>query len=146
MNLNKHKFLELRQDVPNRTAAVTVELALTIGLAFFFFFAAFEFCRVSMLRHTIETAVYEGARAAIVPGGTKQDVQDKVKFTLKTVGIRNSSTKVTPETLTLNTPTVTVQVEVPIKGNMYLPPMFFKDNTLRRSIDMQRETPATAKK
>ena len=58
----------------NRRGAAAVEFAMTAGLAFFFFFAALEFCRVSMMRHTVQNALYEGARIGIVPGATASDV------------------------------------------------------------------------
>ena len=123
-----------------RRGVVTVELALTVGLLFFFFFAAFEFCRVTMIRHTIENAVYEGARKAVPPGGSADDVRQEVRKILRTVGVRSSRIAVDPEVIALGTPRVSVTVEVPIDGNLYLPAMFFKNRTLIRGITMQRET------
>lgn len=123
-----------------RRAAVSVELALTIGLAFFFFFAALEFSRVSMLRHTMEHAVYEGARQAVIPGGTASDVENEVQRILRTVGVRTSQTVVNPSEIALSTPEVEVSLEVPLDGNLYFSPFFFKDRTLTRSITLQRET------
>ncbi len=124
----------------NRRGAVTVELALTIGMAFFFFFTALEFSRVSMLRHTVEHAVYEGARKGVVPGSTANEVETEVARVLRTVGIRRSETIVNPSEISLTTPDIEVTVKVPLEGNLYLPPVFFRDRTLERTIRMQRET------
>ncbi len=82
-----------------RRGALTVELALTIGLAFFFFFAAFEFCRVSMIRHTVDNAVYEGARAGIIPGATATEVENEARRILRTLNLSNVDVDVTPATL-----------------------------------------------
>jgi Flp pilus assembly protein TadG len=126
----------------HRSGAVTVELALTISLAFFFFFSALEFSRVAMIRHTIEHAVYEGARQGVVPGGTANDIQQEVQRVLRTVGIRRSTTTVTPQNIQLNTPEVEVKVNVPLDGNLFLPALFFRSKVLERSFTMQRETQA----
>ncbi len=128
-----------------RRAAVTVEFALTIGLVFFFFFAAFEFTRVAMVRHTIENAIYEGARQGVVPGATSDAVEAKVRSVLGIIGIRSSTIDVQPQRIALATPEISVTVEVPVNGNMYLPPIFFKDRFMKRTIVMQRETPSNAR-
>ena len=51
-----------------RRGAVTVEFAITCGLAFFFFFAAFEFSRVAMIRATMDNAVCEAGRVGVFAG------------------------------------------------------------------------------
>ena len=56
-----------------RTGAVMVEFVIVAPLLFLFFFAAFEFCRVAMIRHTADNAVYEGARIGIIPGATADE-------------------------------------------------------------------------
>lgn len=129
----------------DRRGAVTVELALTIGLLFFFFFASFEFCRVNMLRHSLENAIYEGARMGAVPGATTSDVRDEILRVLRTIGVRKADIDVQPSTLKLDTPEIRVSVAVPIKGNLFLPPLFFKDRELQRSMTMLREVPSNAR-
>ncbi len=49
-----------------------VEFAIVAPLLFFLFFASMEFCRVAMIRHTADNAVYEGCRVGIIPGATQQ--------------------------------------------------------------------------
>ncbi len=123
-----------------RLGAVTVELALTISLAFFFFFAALELSRVAMLRHTIENAVYEGARVGALPGGSSNEVKDEVRRVLRIVGVRNSDITTSPETIAIDTPDIEVSVRVPLAGNLYFPPLFFQNKVLERTFRMQRET------
>ena len=63
---------------------MAVEFAITAGLAFLFFFGAFEFSRVAMIRGTIDNAIYEGARLGITPGATAPEVEKKVRDILGT--------------------------------------------------------------
>jgi Flp pilus assembly protein TadG len=128
-----HKKAKLRQ------GAVLVEMAVTIGLAFFFFFAALEFCRVSMIRHTVEHALYEGARAGIVPGATVSEVQTRARNVLRTVGLSTINIDVTPSVLTQSTRDVSVRIRLPLDQNLYAPAFFFRGRTLDRTLTMQRE-------
>ncbi len=52
-----------------------VEFAIVAPLLFLFFFAAMEFCRVAMIRHTADNAVYEGCRVGIIPGATVDEAK-----------------------------------------------------------------------
>ena len=45
-----------------RPGATLLEFAVVVPLLFLCFFAAFEFCRVAMIQHTADNAVYEGCR------------------------------------------------------------------------------------
>ncbi len=86
----------LRHCKSARKGATTVEFAITCSFAFFFFFAALEFSRVAMYRHTVENALYEGARAGIVPGATADKVRNKTRELLAIAGITDATIDVTP--------------------------------------------------
>jgi Flp pilus assembly protein TadG len=122
-----------------RRGAVSVELALTVGLAFFFFFASFEFSRVAMIRGTVDNAIYEGARAGVIPGATVADVENKTREILKSSLIRNASVTVTPNPLLSRDATVTVRVDVALDRNTFSPSMFFGGKLVSRSFTMKRE-------
>ena len=100
-----------------RRGAVTVEFALCLPLVLAVFFAAFEFCRANMLRHTADNAAYEGARAAIVPGATADDAEETAIILLDTVGASGATVEIDPETIEPDTPEVTVTVTVPMDDN-----------------------------
>ena len=123
----------------SRRAAVAVEMAITCGMAFFFFFAALEFCRVSMMRHTVEHALYEGARQGIIPGATVDEVQSKARGVMRTIGIRSVSIDVTPATIVSSTPEIAVRIRMPLDQNLFAPAFFFRGRVLDRTIVMQRE-------
>ncbi len=123
----------------NRHGAAAVEFALTAGLAFFFFFAALEFCRVAMIRHTVENALYEGARAGIVPGATAANVTTRAQNILGTLGLRSVTIQVTPNPIIATTQTVQVRIQVPLNQNLFGPAKFFSGKTIDRTFTMQRE-------
>ncbi|QDS90429.1 TadE-like protein [Rosistilla ulvae] len=140
---NKHS--SRRQPIASRSArsrrgAVAVEFALTAGIAIAFFFASFEFCRVAMIRHTVDNAVYEAARTGIVPGATSNEVRAKATEILSTIGITNANIKVNPTNITSNSANLTVDITVPIEKNAFGASLFFKGKNVQRALKMSRET------
>ncbi len=122
-----------------RMGAVTVEMALTVGLAFLFFFAALEFSRVSMIQHTVAHALYEGGRQGIIPGATAQKVRDTASSILATIGLSEATITVTPAAIDNATPEITVRIQLPLDRGLFAPAIFFVGKTFDRSLTMQRE-------
>jgi Flp pilus assembly protein TadG len=123
----------------SRKGAVTVEMALTASLAFFFFFAALEFTRVSMMRHTVENALYEGGRQGIIPGATASEVQATSARVLRTIGITGASISVTPSTNENSTREIAVRIQLPLDQGLFASAVFFVGKTLDRTLVMRRE-------
>lgn len=122
-----------------RRGAVAVEMAITIGLVFFFFFASLEFCRVAMMRHTVEHALYEGARQGVIPGATVSEVDSRARSVLRTIGIRSADITVTPSVLSNSTPEVSIRIRMPLDQNLFAPAFFFRGRSIDRTFVMQRE-------
>jgi Flp pilus assembly protein TadG len=116
-----------------------IEFAFVAPLLFFFFFAAFEFCRVAMIRHTADNAVYEAARVAVVPGATADEAHDEAELILSTLGLTNTDIVITPAVIDRDTPEVTVRIQIPLDENSFVPPQFFGGHTVRRELTLQRE-------
>jgi hypothetical protein len=112
---------------------------MTLPCVLLFFFAAFEFCRFSMLSHTVDNAVYEATRRGIISGATAADVEATGRQLLATLGIRAASFTVTPGAITRETPQLTVEIAVPYNENSFVPPRFFNGAEIRRSLTMVRE-------
>lgn len=125
--------------LPPRRGAISVEFALTAGLAFLFFFGAFEFARVAMIRGTIDNAIYEGARVGITPGATAADVNKKVRDILGFSLVRSADITITPNPIQFNSPTISVTVDLPLDKNTFSPAQFFKGRSIQRTIQMKRE-------
>jgi Flp pilus assembly protein TadG len=123
----------------DRSGAVLVEFALCAPILFFFFFTAFEFSRVNMIRQSIENAAYEGSRRGIVPGATAADCENSARVVLNSISARVANVTVTPSVIQPDTDEVTVRVDVPINDNSWVAPFFFKDMTASTSMTMRRE-------
>jgi Flp pilus assembly protein TadG len=123
----------------NRRGAVLVEFALCAPILFFFFFTAFEFSRVNMIRQSIENAAYEGSRRGIVPGATANDCKNAARVVLNSISARVATVTVSPSTIGPNTDQVTVRIDVPINENSWVVPFFFKDMTVSTAMTMKRE-------
>ena len=122
-----------------RRGAAMVEMAITSGLAFFFFFAALEFCRVSMIRHSVENALYEGARHGIVPGATESEIQNTARSVLNRIGVSGATINVSPRNIQNSTPEVSVRIRLPLDRGLFAPALFFAGKSLDRTLVMQRE-------
>ncbi|MEM6365928.1 MAG: TadE family protein [Planctomycetota bacterium] len=116
-----------------------MEFALVVPIVLMFFFGGFEFCRVAMIRHTADNAVYEGARRGIIPGGTRGEVVAEATRVLSTIGIRNAAVDVTPGRIDDDTEELTVSVTVPIDSNSFVPAQYFIGRVITRQLTMRRE-------
>ncbi len=122
-----------------RPGAVMVEMAITSSLAFMFFFAALEFCRIGMIRHTVENALYEGARVGIVPGATPAQIQTVARSVLARIGITGAVIDVSPAVIDNSTREVSVRIRLPLDSGLFAPAKFFLGKSLDRTFVMQRE-------
>jgi Flp pilus assembly protein TadG len=120
-----------------RGGAVVVEMAFVLPVILLFFFAASEFTRVALMRPTIDTAVYDAARRAMVPGATAADAERVARGVLATVGITNATFSVS--TLRVDVPRVTVTIVASVEANTLGPARFFRGRTISRSLTLRRE-------
>ncbi len=123
----------------DRRGTTAVEFALVAPLLFLFFFAAFEFVRVVMIRHTADNAVYEACRVGIIPGATAGEVSAEATRIMSTIGATNVTLSVSPGTITGDTEEVTVRIEVPLDQNSYVPNQFVAGRSIIRELTLRRE-------
>lgn len=124
---------------PQRRGVTAVEFAMVAPLLFLFFFAQLEFSRANMLRHSLRTACYEGCREGIVVGATAEDIEMATEHTLRAIGLKEYTVRVTPAAINNNTKDVTVFVSVPISENSWYPPFFLQGVRLENQMTMERE-------
>lgn len=136
-NHRRHS-LRMRAQAPRR-GGLTVEFALTIGLAFFFFFAAMEFSRVAQLRHTVDHATYEACRSGVIPGATAEQVEARARQVMGTAFARNLNVQVQPNPIRSDTAKISVTVGVPLDQNLFVPARFFGGKRFDRTFTMERE-------
>lgn len=123
----------------HRRGVTASEFAIVAPLLFFFFFGAFEFCRVAMIRHTADNAVYEACRFGMIPGATTGETEAEARRVMGTLGVRNVTVAVDPPQITRDTEQVTVRVEVPLDKNSFVPNQFVAGRTIVRELSLRRE-------
>lgn len=116
-----------------------VEFAIVAPILFLFFFAAFEFCRANMIRHTVDNAVYEAARTGILPGATSGEVRAEAERILNTLGLNTSTIEIIPGTIADDTEEVTVRIDVPLDENSFIAGQFMVGRNIVRELTMIRE-------
>ena len=122
-----------------RVAATTVEFALTAGIAIMFLFAMLEYGRVSMMKQSVELALYEGGRKGVVAGATSQEVIAEANRVLAISRVTGAAVLVSPATITDQTRELTVRIRVPLDRGLFGPVQFFRGKSLDRSLTMKRE-------
>ena len=122
-----------------RRGAATVEFAITAPIVFLLFFAAFDFCRLSMITHTAEQAAYEGARRGAIPGATALQAQQEAESELARIGIQQASVAVSPSEILSSTERVTVTVRIPLAANGWVSPRVLNNSYITRSCTLTRE-------
>jgi len=122
-----------------RSGATVVEVASCLPVLFLVLFAGYEFGRANMLHHASESAAYEGARIGVVPGATPKKIEEAARFVLQSVGARNAEVIVTPNVIEQDTPTVKVEILIPMKSNTLFLPFFTKKAVFQGECEMTRE-------
>lgn len=101
----------------SRKGASSLEFALVGSTLFLLIFAAVEFVRVNLVRHTANHACYEAARHVIVPGGNRNEAMDRARSVLSHLGIRDAQIVITPNEITEETTTIRVEIDIPMRRN-----------------------------
>ncbi len=124
-----------------RRGATLIEFALVFPIVMLFVGALLEFSRVSMLRHSADTAAYEGARVGVVVGAKKQAIVDAANALLTSAQLKKWTVSVFPETIQENTAFVRVQVDIPVAENSWVSPFLFTEHTVTSTVTLVTERP-----
>ncbi len=127
--------------IENRRGAMLVEIAIVLPIIFLMIAAFIELSRAWMLKQTADSAAYEGARAAIVAGAVPSDGRIAAENLLRSSGIKTWRTSIEPQTITEDTTYVKVVVTIPVTGNTWISPFFFKQTELTSSVTLITERP-----
>lgn len=123
----------------DRRGAASVEFAVTFMVLFLIFCVVVEFARTNIVRHTVDAATYEGARAAIIPGATANDALVTAQQILAAGKIKSATITVTPNPILENSNTVTVQIQAPLNANAWITPRFFLNRNVQSSCTLITE-------
>ena len=127
-----------------RRGAITVEFALICTAFFAIVLGTIEFSRISIIRHAVDNAAYEGARTGIVPGATASEVVAATQAHLNNVQLTSANITVTPSVITDSTPSVTVDIEIPVGANSWVVPNFGNGLQLTATSTMRTEIARSA--
>ena len=122
-----------------------VEFALVAPVFFLLIVTCIEFCRLNMIRNLAQDAAYYAARRCMVPGATKSEIESMVNRTLSSLGTRGATISVNNgSSLNDSSPTVTVEVRIPIGSNALIMPNFTREIEFRAisTIRTERQNPA----
>ncbi|QDV73345.1 TadE/TadG family type IV pilus assembly protein [Botrimarina mediterranea] len=125
-----------------RRGVVAVEFAFCASIVFFFFLTMIEVARFHIVRHSLDQAVYAGARVGIVPGATAADVNQSVTERLAMAGVVGATITVTPPVINTSTQAVTVHVAAPYNENSWTLPKFFSGVDVVAEMTLDHENVA----
>ena len=131
----------LKLSKSSRSGAVLVEFALVLPVIMFTFACLVEISRVMLLQHTADTAAYEGARSAMVPGAISANAVNTATELLTAARLKTTKVTVTPALIDETTPLVTVLVEIPVEANYWISPMLFQNMIVKSEVTLFSERP-----
>ncbi|MEO1498256.1 MAG: TadE family protein [Planctomycetota bacterium] len=131
-----------RRRPDDRRGTATVEFAFSASIVFFLFLAMIEVGRFHVVRHSMDQAVYMGARTGIVPGATAAEVEQIVEDRLDAAGVVNPTIVVTPNTIDDTTQAVTVTATASYDANSWAIPKFFGGLDVVAQITLDHENVA----
>ena len=118
----------------------TVEFAMTVPIMFLIFFACLDFVRYNLLRNVVTHSAYEGARAAIVPGNTTQDVEDIIRRKMAPIaGGMDYTITLDPKEIPTNANQIKVTLEVDISKGGFVVSKYFTRNKVTESLTIMNE-------
>ena len=108
-----------------RNGVAAVEFALAATVLFLVIAVSIEFSRMNMIRHSVDNAAYEGARAGIILNADAAEVRATANQIMASVRARGVTVDIDPTTIEDDTPEIIVTVTVPSDRNGFITPKFF---------------------
>ncbi|MEN0109675.1 MAG: TadE/TadG family type IV pilus assembly protein [Planctomycetota bacterium] len=125
-----------------RWGTATVEFAFSASIVFMLFLAMIEVARFHIVRHSMDQAVYMGAREAIVPGRTAEQAETIVNDRLRAAGVVGSTVTIVPGVIDSTTESVTVRASADYEQNSWALPKFFGGMSVNAEITLDHENVA----
>ncbi len=124
-----------------RRGVAAVELAVCLPVIVLLVLGTIEACSMIFLKQSLSVAAYEGARTAIIPGKTKDDVQAACQQLLADRNVNGGQVTVKPADIAALNPGdfVDVTVSAPCNANSVVPNTFYRGRTLSATASMMIE-------
>ncbi len=134
-------FARIQQPSRSRGGVALVEFAIVFPIVLLVFAGMIEISRILLLQHSADTAAYEGARSAMVPGATAAEASQASQTLLRAVGLKSFAVTVSPTEIQEDTPLITVRVEIPIQSNAWITPHWFQNSRVVSETTLFCERP-----
>ena len=128
-----------RRQIASRRGAAAVEFAFVLPVILLFFMSSIELFRLNQMRHAADSAAYEACRHVIGPGASRAEAVAKAEQLMSIAGVKKISVSISPATITESTPSVTVNVDVPAKGNSWVVATFSDKSIVTASSTLLSE-------
>lgn len=119
-----------------RGGAALVEFAFVMPVLLLTTFMVIEFSRSLLIQHTADTAAYEGARSAMVPGATASDAIAAANQLLGAAQIDGGVITVSPEVIEEDTAIISVEVRIPLARNSWIIPEWIITSDLTSEVTL----------
>lgn len=128
-----------RKQHQDRRGTTAVEFALAFPLLLVVTFFCFDMARLSMMRNLAHNAAYETARFGMMEGVTQADAQALAQGILARLGTQGATIEINDgEALDGPSPTVNVEVTIPVKPNALILDQVFEALGLMNSWDDEK--------
>lgn len=144
-HLSKTMCQELSQNCPpsrrQRRGVAAAELAVCLPVIVLLVIGTIDACSMIFLKQSLSVAAYEGARTAIIPGKTKDDVEAACQQILADRKVSGGQVTVKPADIAALNPGdfVDVTVSAPCSANSVVPNTFYRGRTLSATASMMIE-------
>ncbi len=108
-------------------------MALVLPIVFTFFFGLWEWSRVEMVRHVSETACFEAARVAILPGKSSADAQQAANVILDRYFVTGATINCT---IAQDNENATVDIAVPLEQNTWIMALYYQNKHVNTSLSL----------
>jgi len=124
-----------------RRGVAVSELAVCLPILFLITFAAIETCSAIYLKQSMTLAAYEGARVALIPAASDNNVVAQSDQILTDRNVQGGNVSVSPNVRGASPGTfIRVEVSAPCTGNLALPSFFYRGHTMSATVEMMKET------
>lgn len=118
---------------------------MVLPIILMLFFGVLEIGRTLLLQHSADTAAYEGARSAMVPGATVEDARKAATELLVAARVTNFEIQVDPDKIEEGTALISVDVTIPVDQNSWVIPSFVSNVTVESNVTLFTERPPVVK-
>ena len=138
---NPGKQIRSNPQQSQRSAVVTVELAIVLPVLIILVLGIVESCNLFYIKQSLTISAYEGARAAITKGMAVSSISARCSQVLSDRRIASGAIQVTPDTPSSGAygTYITVRVQAPYSANTLIPGWMFGGTTLQTSVRMMKE-------